>query len=111
MSRLPPGLREIRFRVYPVLFGWYDTARGQDSLLQLGKIVEQAVQSCPSAIISITNTTNERLTPKCQEAADAILNRLQRRKEYQKRISEQSATNIVRDSRLSNENDGTDSES
>ncbi len=86
VMRLPPSLREVRFRVYPVLFGWYDTDRGIESLKALGRIVERAVQSSPTAKISIASTNREPLSPKCQDAADAILERLQRQNECQKRF-------------------------
>lgn len=86
LSRLPPGLREITFRIYPVLFGWYDTDRGIESLKTLGTIVERAVKSSPTAKISITSTNGEPLSRQCQHAADAILESLHGQKDYEERL-------------------------
>ncbi len=87
LMRLPPEVREIRFRIYPVLFGWYDSERGEESLKYLGKLVERAAQSASNARITITSTNREPLHPKCQSTADAVLERLQRQREYQRRLS------------------------
>lgn len=100
MTRLPSGLREVRFRIYHVLFNWYGTERGWESLVYLGKLVERAAQSSPDAQISISSTNQEPLSPECQIAADEILERLQRQKEYHKRVTSNSSR-----SRLSVETD------
>ena len=78
MTRLPSTLHEIRFRVYPVLFGWYDSEQGEGSLNHLTQLVETAAQSAPNARITITSTNKDPLSPKCQQAADAVIGRLQR---------------------------------
>lgn len=76
----PPGLREIRFRVYPTPSGWYDTDRGIESLKAIGWLVERARQRLPTTKILIISANREPLSLACQKAADAILERLQRQK-------------------------------
>ncbi len=87
VMRLPPGLREVRLRVYPTPSGWYDTHRGIESLKAIDRLVERAGQNLPTTKLSIVSANREPLSSKCQEAADAALERLQRQKNYQKRLS------------------------
>lgn len=81
LMQFPPRLREITFRVYPVLFGWYDTDRAMESLKALSTTVERALNSSPTTKVSIPSTNHEPLSLKCQDAADAILESLQRQKQ------------------------------
>ena len=86
MNQLPPGLREIRFRIYPVHFNWFSGEAGQASLRNLGKLVERAAEAAPNALISITSTNGEPLPVRCQNAADAMIERLSLQKAHQKRL-------------------------
>ena len=76
MTRLPSRLEQIHFRIYRVLFDWYESERGEESLEHLRELVERAAQCAPNALISITSTTQESMHPKCQATADAIIERL-----------------------------------
>lgn len=73
MTRLPSGLRELRFLIYPIQFGFYETHDGQTSLETLRKIIERAVRSCPDAKVSIASTCSEPLPLQCQQFADVVL--------------------------------------
>ena len=87
MTRLPGTLQEIRFRIYPVLFGWYESEQGEGSLKCLAELVERAAQSAPDARITITSTNKDPLSLKCQLTADAIIGLLQRQRRDRKRLS------------------------
>lgn len=85
--QLPSHLRELKFRIYPVFFDFYDSDRGKESLESLGKLIEQAAQAAPNAQITIKSTAREPLPLKCQIAADAVLERLRELKQQQKKLS------------------------
>ena len=81
MAHLPSTLREIRFCIYPVLFGWYDSAKGEESLQRLGGIAKRASQSAPDARITFSSTNSEPLHQSCQIATEVIIQNLQVLKE------------------------------
>ena len=87
LTQLPAQLRAIRFRIYPVLFGWYDSERGEASLKYFGELVERAARSAPNARISITSTNTDPLPLKCRVTADETIERIQKHKESQDMIS------------------------
>ena len=87
MERLPSGLRNIRFRLYPIPGGWYNEGRGAESLTDLGKLVEKAASAAPEAALSVSSTIRGPLPQTCQAAVTPVLERLERQKILHKKVS------------------------
>lgn len=92
--RLPMSLKELHFRVYPVMSGWYESGQGVESLNYLGKLVEEAARAAPEARITCSSTNRDPMSPVCHAAAESILERVQRQRNYRKRISSHSRSRL-----------------
>ena len=72
ISRLPPKLREIHFRIYPTIPNWYEGKIGQQSLDQLGKLIQNATERVPDARFLKGSTNEKPLSTQCQAVFDDI---------------------------------------
>lgn len=89
--QLPSRLREIRFCIYPVHVGWYESGQGKRSLEYLDLLVQRAAESVPDARITILNANRVPLAPYCQLVANATIERLQKLKIYRQGSSSDSS--------------------
>ena len=87
ITQLPSGLREIRFRIYDVTSGWYDSDRGEKALKDLGELMQRAAEAAPNARMTVTSTKQEPLPPKCQLAVEAALERMQMQNSCHRKLS------------------------
>ena len=72
ISRLPSKLREIHFRIYPTIPNWYEGKIGQQSLDQLGKLIQNATERVPDARVLKGSTNEIPLSAQCQAVFDDI---------------------------------------
>ena len=72
VSRLPPKLREIHFRIYPTIPNWYEGKIGQKSLEQLGKLIQNATERVPDARVLKSSTDEKPLSAHCQAVFDDV---------------------------------------
>ena len=75
ISRLPKGLRQIHFRIYPTIPGWYEGHIGKQSLQMLEDLVRGASQHVPDARVLMSSTHEHLLSQQCQVMFDDILSR------------------------------------
>ena len=73
INRLPIGLKELRFRIYPEPTGFFESARGQQALCSLDTLVKVAAQSASNAKITVSSTNLNPLSPSCLAAVDITL--------------------------------------
>lgn len=73
IPRLPKGLRQIHFRIYPTIPGWYEEDIGKQSLRMLESLVRSASQHVPDAKVIMSSTNEDLLPRQCQVLFDDIL--------------------------------------
>lgn len=85
LTRLPPSLQDIHFRIYPAPNNWFDKARNfqgghynrhipQEEFHLLEAIVKNAIQSAPRIRVTIRGAGNEYpLSARSQVAIDTII--------------------------------------
>ena len=73
IAYLPAGLKFLCFKLHDTPLEWYSSRRGVQSLKDLRKLVEQAAQKVPEAVISIHSVYEKPLEHSCQVAVDDIL--------------------------------------
>ena len=76
IARLPKGLKQIHFRIYPTIPGWYEGHIGKQSLQMLESLVRGASQHVPDAKVIMSSTNEDELPPQCQVLFDDILRSL-----------------------------------
>ena len=60
IARLPKGLTQIHFRLYPTIPGWLDGHNGKQSLQMLGSLLRNACQHVPDATVILSSTKRVR---------------------------------------------------
>ena len=70
---LPKGLRQIHFRIYPTIPGWYEGHIGKQSLQMLESLVRGASQRVPDAKVIMSSTNEDLLPPQCQVLFEDVL--------------------------------------
>ena len=88
--RLPVGLTQMNFRIYPVLMyryeeggkaDWYESEQGQKSLTTVSQLIKQAAKTTPGSTVAISSTNLEPMPPLCQATANEVLEDIRRQKE------------------------------
>ena len=74
-ARLPKGLTQIHFRIYPTIPGWYEGHSGKQSLQMLESLVRSASRHVPDAKVIVSSTNEDVLSQQCQVLFDDILSR------------------------------------
>ena len=74
-ARLPKGLTQIHFRIYPTIPGWYEGPSGRQSLQMLESLVRSASRHVPDAKVIVSSTNEDVLSQQCQVLFDDILSR------------------------------------
>ena len=75
IARLPKGLRQIHFRIYPTIPGWYEGHMGKQSLQMLENLVRGVSQHVPDARVIMSSTNKDPLSQQCKILFDGILSR------------------------------------
>ncbi len=73
IKRLPKGLRQIHFRIYPTIPGWYEGHIGKQSLQMLESLVRDASQHLPDASVIMSSTNANLLSQQCQVLFNDVL--------------------------------------
>ena len=73
IASLPKGLKQIHFRIYPTIPGWYEGHLGKQSLQMLESLVRGASQHVPDAKVIVSSTNEDLLPPQCQVLFDDLV--------------------------------------